>query len=97
MGAFSASQIPSEKDEAPYDLRGARSYPTLDDEGQHRAMGLTLLTWFPSLPELTHGLYPPTTRSAFLTNLLSSPPSVSCCPFPATRVGKDKSNDLSFC
>ncbi|XP_037741464.1 phosphatidylinositol 4-phosphate 5-kinase type-1 gamma isoform X7 [Chelonia mydas] len=30
--AFSASQIPSEKDEAQYDLRAARSYPTLDDE-----------------------------------------------------------------
>uniref|UniRef100_A0A8D2L9I7 Phosphatidylinositol-4-phosphate 5-kinase type 1 gamma n=1 Tax=Varanus komodoensis TaxID=61221 RepID=A0A8D2L9I7_VARKO len=34
MAAFSASQIPSEKDEAQYDLRGARSYPTLDDEGR---------------------------------------------------------------
>ncbi|XP_063514318.1 phosphatidylinositol 4-phosphate 5-kinase type-1 gamma isoform X6 [Pongo pygmaeus] len=30
--AFSASQIPSERDEAQYDLRGARSYPTLEDE-----------------------------------------------------------------
>ncbi|XP_075759412.1 phosphatidylinositol 4-phosphate 5-kinase type-1 gamma isoform X3 [Pelodiscus sinensis] len=30
--AFSASQIPSERDEAQYDLRAARSYPTLDDE-----------------------------------------------------------------
>ncbi|XP_042334874.1 phosphatidylinositol 4-phosphate 5-kinase type-1 gamma isoform X1 [Sceloporus undulatus] len=34
MAAFSASQIPSEKEEAQYDLRGARSYPTLDDEGR---------------------------------------------------------------
>ncbi|XP_058019483.1 phosphatidylinositol 4-phosphate 5-kinase type-1 gamma isoform X3 [Ahaetulla prasina] len=34
MAAFSASQIPSEKDEVQYDLRGARSYPTLDDEGR---------------------------------------------------------------
>ncbi|XP_066491127.1 phosphatidylinositol 4-phosphate 5-kinase type-1 gamma isoform X2 [Tiliqua scincoides] len=34
MAAFSASQIPSEKDETQYDLRGARSYPTLDDEGR---------------------------------------------------------------
>ncbi|KAL8177819.1 UNVERIFIED_CONTAM: Phosphatidylinositol 4-phosphate 5-kinase type-1 gamma, partial [Gekko kuhli] len=33
MAAFSASQIPLEKDEAQYDLRGARSYPTLEDEG----------------------------------------------------------------
>ncbi|NXU49743.1 PI51C kinase, partial [Turnix velox] len=30
--AFSASQLPSEKDETQYDLRMARSYPTLDDE-----------------------------------------------------------------
>ncbi|XP_069646138.1 phosphatidylinositol 4-phosphate 5-kinase type-1 gamma isoform X8 [Haliaeetus albicilla] len=30
--AFSASQLPSEKDETQYDLRAARSYPTLDDE-----------------------------------------------------------------
>ncbi|XP_077188296.1 phosphatidylinositol 4-phosphate 5-kinase type-1 gamma isoform X3 [Paroedura picta] len=34
MAAFSASQIPLEKDEAQYDLRGARSYPTLEDEGR---------------------------------------------------------------
>ncbi|XP_071434001.1 phosphatidylinositol 4-phosphate 5-kinase type-1 gamma isoform X2 [Pithys albifrons albifrons] len=31
--AFSASQLPSEKDDTQYDLRAARSYPTLDDEG----------------------------------------------------------------
>ncbi|KAB0391909.1 hypothetical protein E2I00_002126, partial [Balaenoptera physalus] len=31
--AFSASQIPSEREDAQYDLRGARSYPTLEDEG----------------------------------------------------------------
>ncbi|XP_030322014.1 phosphatidylinositol 4-phosphate 5-kinase type-1 gamma isoform X2 [Calypte anna] len=30
--AFSASQLPSEKDDTQYDLRAARSYPTLDDE-----------------------------------------------------------------
>ncbi|XP_023099515.1 phosphatidylinositol 4-phosphate 5-kinase type-1 gamma isoform X5 [Felis catus] len=33
--AFSASQIPSEREDAQYDLRGARSYPTLEDEGAH--------------------------------------------------------------
>ncbi|XP_037021036.2 phosphatidylinositol 4-phosphate 5-kinase type-1 gamma isoform X2 [Artibeus jamaicensis] len=33
--AFSASQIPSEREDAQYDLRGARSYPTLEDEGSH--------------------------------------------------------------
>lgn len=31
--AFSASQIPSEREDTQYDLRGARSYPTLEDEG----------------------------------------------------------------
>lgn len=33
MAALSASQLPSEKDDTQYDLRAARSYPTLDDEG----------------------------------------------------------------
>ncbi|XP_064898469.1 phosphatidylinositol 4-phosphate 5-kinase type-1 gamma isoform X7 [Columba livia] len=32
MAALSASQLPSEKDDTQYDLRAARSYPTLDDE-----------------------------------------------------------------
>uniref|UniRef100_H3B3M4 Phosphatidylinositol-4-phosphate 5-kinase type 1 gamma n=1 Tax=Latimeria chalumnae TaxID=7897 RepID=H3B3M4_LATCH len=31
--AFSASQILSERDDKSYDLRGARSFPTLEDEG----------------------------------------------------------------
>lgn len=35
--AFSASQIPSEREDAQYDLRGARSYPTLEDEGEQVA------------------------------------------------------------
>lgn len=33
--AWSASQLPSERDENIYDLRGARSFPTLEDEGKH--------------------------------------------------------------
>ncbi|XP_054645177.1 phosphatidylinositol 4-phosphate 5-kinase type-1 gamma isoform X2 [Dunckerocampus dactyliophorus] len=32
--AWSASQLPSERDEHIYDLRGARSFPTLEDEGR---------------------------------------------------------------
>uniref|UniRef100_G3PIY5 Phosphatidylinositol-4-phosphate 5-kinase, type I, gamma a n=1 Tax=Gasterosteus aculeatus aculeatus TaxID=481459 RepID=G3PIY5_GASAC len=32
--AWSASQLPSERDENIYDLRGARSFPTLEDEGR---------------------------------------------------------------
>ncbi|XP_067872591.1 phosphatidylinositol 4-phosphate 5-kinase type-1 gamma-like isoform X3 [Heterodontus francisci] len=31
--AFSASQIPTEDEDKRYDLRGARSFPTLEDEG----------------------------------------------------------------
>lgn len=31
--AWSASQLPCERDENIYDLRGARSFPTLEDEG----------------------------------------------------------------
>lgn len=37
--AWSASQLSAERDENIYDLRGARSFPTLEDEGkyiQHR-------------------------------------------------------------
>lgn len=33
--AFSASQIPTEDDEKRCDLRGARSFPTLEDDGNH--------------------------------------------------------------
>lgn len=32
--AWSATQLPSERDENIYDLRGARSFPTLEDEGK---------------------------------------------------------------
>ncbi|KAM9504061.1 phosphatidylinositol 4-phosphate 5-kinase type-1 gamma-like isoform 4-T6 [Salvelinus alpinus] len=32
--AWSASQFPSERDDNIYDLRGARSFPTLEDEGR---------------------------------------------------------------
>ncbi|XP_038019461.1 phosphatidylinositol 4-phosphate 5-kinase type-1 gamma isoform X10 [Motacilla alba alba] len=37
--AFSASQLASDKDDTQYDLRAARSYPTLDDEGDSPAQG----------------------------------------------------------
>ncbi|CAG5864674.1 unnamed protein product [Menidia menidia] len=33
--AWSASQLASERDENIYDLRGARSFPTLEDEAEH--------------------------------------------------------------
>lgn len=42
--AWSASQLPSERDENIYDLRGARSFPTLEDEGEfkHRRVELRI-------------------------------------------------------
>ncbi|OXB59964.1 hypothetical protein ASZ78_008100, partial [Callipepla squamata] len=50
--AFSASQLPSEKDETQYDLRAARSYPTLDDEEATTAsIATTLSSTSLSVPE----------------------------------------------
>lgn len=34
--AWSISQLPSERDDNIYDLRGARSFPTLEDEGKQQ-------------------------------------------------------------
>lgn len=39
--AWSISQLPSERDDGIYDLRGARSFPTLEDEGKQ----LCFHTW----------------------------------------------------
>lgn len=50
LAAFSASQLPSEKDEAQYDLRAARSYPTLDDEGKGEAEGCVNTFSFLAVP-----------------------------------------------
>ncbi|XP_023572646.1 phosphatidylinositol 4-phosphate 5-kinase type-1 gamma isoform X3 [Octodon degus] len=50
--AFSASQIPSEREDAQYDLRGARSYPTLEDEEATTAsIATTLSSTSLSIPE----------------------------------------------
>ncbi|KAK2087037.1 hypothetical protein P7K49_032944 [Saguinus oedipus] len=51
--AFSASQIPSEREEAQYDLRGARSYPTLEDEGEGQRAGVCL--WGPRYQQQPSG------------------------------------------
>ncbi|KAA8590037.1 hypothetical protein FQN60_013402 [Etheostoma spectabile] len=47
--AWSASQLPSERDENIYDLRGARSFPTLEDEEATTASIATTLSSTTSL------------------------------------------------
>ncbi|KAM6466196.1 phosphatidylinositol 4-phosphate 5-kinase type-1 gamma isoform 7-T7 [Liasis olivaceus] len=77
MAAFSASQIPLEKDEVQYDLRGARSYPTLDDEGakvnHDRGEGMT---GRPDLLPCTPPSFEEATTASIATTLSSTSLSV---------------------
>uniref|UniRef100_A0A2I3H9W5 Phosphatidylinositol-4-phosphate 5-kinase type 1 gamma n=1 Tax=Nomascus leucogenys TaxID=61853 RepID=A0A2I3H9W5_NOMLE len=82
--AFSASQIPSEREEAQYDLRGARSYPTLEDEGEGQRAECTQP---PSLPGshqlLLHSSqlpFPPASPSALSRRKTEAQPPIACRP-----------------
>lgn len=44
--AWSASQFPSERDQNIYDLRGARSFPVLENDGTFHAVVLSLFMCF---------------------------------------------------
>uniref|UniRef100_A0A670K6L7 Phosphatidylinositol-4-phosphate 5-kinase type 1 gamma n=1 Tax=Podarcis muralis TaxID=64176 RepID=A0A670K6L7_PODMU len=90
LAAFSASQLPSEKDEAQYDLRGARSYPTLDDEGRPDLLPCTP----PSFEEATTASIATTLSSTSLSVPERSPSESSEQPRYRSREQLRAEDDL---
>ncbi|XP_036168837.1 phosphatidylinositol 4-phosphate 5-kinase type-1 gamma isoform X8 [Myotis myotis] len=79
--AFSASQIPSEREDTQYDLRGARSYPTLEDEGRPDLLPCTP----PSFEEATTASIATTLSSTSLSIPERSPSETSEQPRRRTQ------------
>ncbi|KAG8519114.1 Phosphatidylinositol 4-phosphate 5-kinase type-1 gamma, partial [Galemys pyrenaicus] len=88
--AFSASQIPSEREDAQYDLRGARSYPTLEDEGRPDLLPCTP----PSFEEATTASIATTLSSTSLSIPERSPSETSEQPRYRTQEETHADEDL---
>ncbi|XP_070764318.1 phosphatidylinositol 4-phosphate 5-kinase type-1 gamma [Enoplosus armatus] len=78
--AWSASQLPSERDENIYDLRGARSFPTLEDEGRPDLLPCTP----PSFEEATTASIATTLSSTTSLSIPERSPS-DCAEHPRYR------------
>ncbi|XP_045148985.1 phosphatidylinositol 4-phosphate 5-kinase type-1 gamma-like, partial [Echinops telfairi] len=91
--AFSASQIPSEREDAQYDLRGARSYPTLEDEGRPDLLPCTP----PSFEEATTASIATTLSSTSLSIPERSPSETSEQPRYRWPTGPGLLPPLTLC
>ncbi|XP_034149666.1 phosphatidylinositol 4-phosphate 5-kinase type-1 gamma isoform X2 [Esox lucius] len=79
--AWSASQLPSERDNNIYDLRGARSFPTLEDEGRPDLLPCTP----PSFEEATTASIATTLSSTTSLSIPERSPSDAGAEHPRYR------------